>query len=140
MNNFDSQIILTQIENPFRNNNEMITVSKKIKIWKFPSILMITLKRFDLRMRKNNQLVTFPVKDLDLSKYCSDYNSKSPKVFDLIGVCNHSGNLCGGHYYAYCLCDDNQWREFNDSSVTNMDESDVVTNSAYVLFYRVKSD
>jgi len=40
----------------------------------------------------------------------------------------------GGHYTAYCL-NGQQWYYFNDSSVTPVAPEQVVTASAYVLFY-----
>ena len=125
-----------QLEDSFKFKDKKYTVKKKIDVWNFPSILMITFKRFDMMLRKNNQMIDFPLKELDLSKYCSGYSSRSHKKFNLVGVCNHSGNLRGGHYYAYTLCDDNIWRQFNDKHVMEMNSEKVVTNSAYVLFYR----
>jgi hypothetical protein len=42
----------------------------------------------------------------------------------------------GGHYYAYCRPNDGeQWVEFNDSRVDDVDGS-VITPAAYILFFR----
>ena len=128
-----------ELEYKFKFNNRKYNVRKKIDIWTFPSILMITFKRFDIMLRKNNQKIEFPLKDLDLSRYCYGYNSKAPKKFDLIGVCNHTGNLRGGHYYAYTYCNDGNWRNFNDKYVSIINPDSVITNAAYVLFYRAQN-
>lgn len=56
-------------------------------------------------------------------------------MYDLYAVCNHQGVLGGGHYYAFAL-NQGQWRCYNDNHVSKMRERDVVTPSAYLLFYR----
>ena len=50
---------------------------------------------------------------------------------------NHYGGLGGGHYTAYCLNDDGEWCYFDDSRVTtDIDPKEVVTDAAYVVYYR----
>ena len=45
--------------------------------------------------------------------------------------------LTGGHYTAYCLNYLNdQWYEFDDQYVTEVDVGQVINCEAYVLFYR----
>lgn len=127
-----------ELEDSFKYKNKEYTVKKKIDVWKFPSLLMVTFKRFDMMLRKNSQKIEFPVKNLDLTKFCSGYSNTSPHKFDLVGVCNHSGNLRGGHYYAHCLCHDDKWRQFNDKFVSVISDEDIVTDAAYVLFYRAQ--
>jgi ubiquitin C-terminal hydrolase len=122
-------------ENLFEQNGKMISIEKKINIWEFPKILMVTFKRFDENLQKNNHFINFPLKNLDLSPYCLNYTNSSAK-FNLFGVCNHSGGVRGGHYYAYCLGDDNKWREFNDNQVSEILVENVVSSHAYVLFYK----
>ena len=39
---------------------------------------MITIKRYDILMRKNNQMIDFPIHDLNVSKFSSGYSSKYP--------------------------------------------------------------
>jgi len=126
------------LDDIFKFKDKEYSVKKKLHIWKFPKVLMITLKRYDMLMRKNNQMIDFPLEDLDISKFCSNYSTSYPVNFDLVGVCNHVGGLHGGHYYAYCKCEDGKWRQFNDKHVTIMDKEDVVSKDAYVLFYRAK--
>uniref|UniRef100_A0A3P8TJ48 ubiquitinyl hydrolase 1 n=1 Tax=Amphiprion percula TaxID=161767 RepID=A0A3P8TJ48_AMPPE len=60
---------------------------------------------------KINDMVDFPVRNLDLSKFC-------------IGMIGNSQRSDVG------------WRLFDDSTVTMVEESQVVTRYAYVLFYR----
>jgi len=49
------------------------------------------------------------------------------------------GNCGGGHYTAYCKnFVDKNWYEYDDSVVTKLNKSDIVSKAAYVLFYRRK--
>ena len=122
-------------------------VNKKMDIFKAPYYLIIQLKRFkqDHEMgqsfifnlfssNKNTSLVSFPINDLDLSKYILS-NDNSGKKYKLIGVINHYGGSSFGHYTAYCL-NDNQWFEYNDESVSPIDENNLISSAAYVLFYK----
>jgi len=57
-------------------------------------------------------------------------------IYDLIAVISHRGGLYGGHYIAYCRNFlDKCWYEFNDQSVTKVDEAYVENVEAYVVFY-----
>ena len=54
---------------------------------------------------------------------------------------NHIGGMHGGHYTAYCKnAGDGRWYNFDDGTVRKMDEEDVVSSSAYVLFYRARDE
>lgn len=45
-------------------------------------------------------------------------------VYELFAVMIHSGSAQGGHYFAYIRSfDTGQWYNFNDSSVTAIDEN-----------------
>lgn len=107
---------------------------RQLVFWKTPDVLVMTLKRFNM-MHKVSKMIDFPLEGLDLSDYVNGYD-KHRSVYDLYGVSNHTGGTLGGHYYAYCKMEDGNWYNFNDSSVTPMKESEVVTSAAYVLFYR----
>lgn len=70
---------------------------KKIDIWKLPSILIVCLKRFKVIGRTNKynkieDLVTFPMNNLDLSPYVSS-PQKERSMYDLFAVANHEGNM-----------------------------------------------
>ena len=57
-------------------------------------------------------------------------------MYNLYGVCNHTGGAMGGHYTANVRTADGSWYNFNDMSVTKINESRAVTPEAYCLFYR----
>uniref|UniRef100_A0A4W5MUW3 ubiquitinyl hydrolase 1 n=1 Tax=Hucho hucho TaxID=62062 RepID=A0A4W5MUW3_9TELE len=124
--------------------------SKQLLLWRLPNVLIIQLKRFSFRSfiwrDKINDMVDFPVRNLDLSKFCIGQKDdmQQPPIYDLYAVINHYGGMIGGHYTAYARLPSAQnsqrsdvgWRLFDDSTVTMVEESQVVTRYAYVLFYR----
>ncbi|XP_019360137.1 PREDICTED: ubiquitin carboxyl-terminal hydrolase 19, partial [Gavialis gangeticus] len=123
--------------------------SKQLMLWRLPNILIIQLKRFSFRSfiwrDKINDMVDFPVRSLDLSKFCIGQKEEQQlPMYDLYAVINHYGGMIGGHYTAYARLPSDKnsqrsdvgWRLFDDSTVTMVDESQVVTRYAYVLFYR----
>ena len=121
---------------------------KKMEIYKTPKVLILHLKRFKTSKinsigsyyytsgsSKINNLVEFPLKELNLTKYIK---SNSGGIYDLFGVSNHYGGLYGGHYTASCVNHmDGKWYDFNDSNTEEIEDSNkIVSEAAYVLFYR----
>lgn len=118
--------------------------SKKLDLWRLPDILVFHLKRFSYSRWLKNKLdtfVNFPIHNLDLSKYVKSKDaSEGSHVYELYAISNHYGGLGGGHYSAYCKLNDGKWYHFDDSHVSPVNESDIKTSAAYVLFYqRVKT-
>eukprot|EP00002_Diphylleia_rotans_P024012 TRINITY_DN4731_c3_g1_i1.p1 TRINITY_DN4731_c3_g1~~TRINITY_DN4731_c3_g1_i1.p1 ORF type:complete len:903 (-),score=181.67 TRINITY_DN4731_c3_g1_i1:298-2895(-) len=114
--------------------------TKKYGIHRYPNVLVIQLKRFISNGRyrdKIDTLVRFPIRGLKISNHNweEDQVEESP-IYDLHAISNHMGGLGGGHYTAYGLNSESQkWYSFNDSSTSLVSESQIVTSSAYVLFY-----
>jgi ubiquitin carboxyl-terminal hydrolase 8 len=115
-----------------------IDVKKKISFWSFPNILVIDFKRFNSRNQKNQVLITFPLDNLDLSKYVVGYK-KTSYNYELYGICNHTGGVLGGHYTSYVKNANGKWYHFNDTSVTEINRDAIVSPKAYCLFYRKKT-
>uniref|UniRef100_A0A8D2ZSM7 ubiquitinyl hydrolase 1 n=1 Tax=Scophthalmus maximus TaxID=52904 RepID=A0A8D2ZSM7_SCOMX len=113
--------------------------SKQLLLWRLPNVLIIQLKRFSFRSfiwrDKINDMVDFPVRNLDLSKFCIGQKDEmqQPPIYDLYAVINHYGGMIGGHYTAYAPP---AKRQEQPATVTMVEESQVVTRYAYVLFYR----
>ena len=65
-------------DNAITNDNTGIKedIYKKLSFWSFPSILTIDIKRFNYQNRKNQILITFPLENLDLSKYVVGYKKE----------------------------------------------------------------
>ena len=117
-------------------------IMKGACFWSFPKILVITLKRFspDGKYKMNN-IIEFPLTDLNLSKYIKGYNPNS-YVYDLFGVCNHmDDNVSGGHYTAFVKNISNQWIHYNDNIVETIQNPNIIISPmAYCLFYRKKNN
>eukprot|EP00057_Strongylocentrotus_purpuratus_P014458 XP_011668932.1 PREDICTED: ubiquitin carboxyl-terminal hydrolase 19 [Strongylocentrotus purpuratus] len=121
--------------------------TKQMLLWRLPSTLIIQLKRFSfgnmLWRDKINKMVEYPVRGLDLSPYCHGSHG-TPLIYDLYGVINHHGGILGGHYTSFGRLastadwskNEHDWRLFDDNHVTTVSEKNVVTRSAYLLFYR----
>jgi len=118
-------------------------VDKKIVICKLPRILIIHLKRFSLDGRWRQKLQTtveFPLTDLNV-----DYTNVLPQsaygptfsksAYNLCAVVNHYGHLDGGHYTAFTKLENQRWYTFDDGNVTEMKDTDVISQAAYILFY-----
>jgi len=125
-----------------------VVAHKKMEIFKSPDYLLIHLKRFShtrnqmFGSRKLNDYIEFPAEGLDMTNYCAE-SRDGPKgkkmVYDLYGVSNHFGSMGGGHYTAYCKNPVyKKWYDFDDSDVSRINQSNLCTKAAYVLFYKLR--
>ncbi|KAK8685100.1 hypothetical protein V6N13_041109 [Hibiscus sabdariffa] len=117
---------------------------KKLDLWMLPEVIVFHLKRFTYGRYLKNKIdtfVNFPIHTLDLSKYVLNKDGQS-YIYELYAISNHYGGLGGGHYTAYAkLVEENRWYHFDDSHVSPVNESDIKTSAAYLLFYkRVRSE
>jgi ubiquitin carboxyl-terminal hydrolase 8 len=115
-------------------------IQKKIVFWNLPNILIITFQRFSADgKRKIQSCIDFPLENLDMSRYVSGYNSKK-YIYDLFGICNHTGGVLGGHYTSFVKNSQNEWIHYNDTNVEIIkDSQNLITPMAYCLFYRKKN-
>ncbi|ESK87571.1 ubiquitin-specific protease [Moniliophthora roreri MCA 2997] len=134
--------------------------SKQLSLARLPPILVIHLKRFEANGRFSDKIdtfVDFPLKSLDFTSYMppplpagadhgrlnggvpmspDDPRSQMPPYkYDLYGVTNHTGNLSSGHYTAY-VASGGGWKYCDDSTIKDVDHKQVVSQKAYVLFYK----
>ena len=114
-------------------------IQKRIVFWNLPKILIITFKRFSADGRRKIQnCIDFPLENLDMSKYVTGYNSKK-YMYDLFGICNHTGGVLGGHYTSFVKNSQNEWIHYNDTNVEIIKTTQkLITPMAYCLFYRKK--
>lgn len=132
--------------------------TKKLTITRLPKNLIIHLKRFDNRLNKNNNMITYPFR-LDLTEFwANDFDGRLPAGvtnelptrgqvppfnYKLYGVACHFGSLYGGHYTAYVDKGIGKgWYYFDDTNYrTVKNPNEPITSNAYVLFYkRIYSD
>nr|XP_004543516.2 inactive ubiquitin carboxyl-terminal hydrolase 50 isoform X2 [Maylandia zebra] len=107
-----------------------------------PEILMLHLKRFGCKGKKQVKLTTnvaFPMK-LDLTPFLSSsVHNVSDSSYHLYAVVNHTGHLNMGHYTALCHNASAQtWHLFDDSLVREVQDTLVQSPNAYMLLYSRK--
>ena len=120
------------------NCNKHVEATKNFSIFYVPRLLIICLSRFSKRgygYSKNDEYIDFPLENLDMGKYICGPDKENSK-YDLFAVSQHFGGTGGGHYTAVCRNMDGKWYDYNDSSCSPDSSSNVVSSSAYVLFYR----
>lgn len=98
---------------------------------------MVHLKRFDNKQRKIKNFIEYD-KEIDLNNFSlSSVNKNKEKTYyRLNSILVHEGSsIYSGHYYCYVRVSDNNWYCFNDDSVRKVDESKVLKQTPYLLFY-----
>ena len=114
---------------------KQVLAEKSIELWKAPEILTIHLKRFAHGYTGSRKLtcnVSYP-DVLDMNRYIVGEGGVRYRLF---GVCEHHGDLVGGHYTAHIRNMDNQkWYFFNDSVCKPSDPEAPHNEEAYLLFY-----
>jgi ubiquitin C-terminal hydrolase len=127
-------------ENAYLNEatNEKEDVDKGVLFWSFPQILIIDIKRYNFAGKKLNNIIDVPLENVSFSKYINGYNSSS-YIYDLYGICNHSGGTLGGHYTSYVKAKNSKWYEFNDTMVREINQDNLISNKSYCFFYRKKN-
>ena len=118
--------------------NTKCNAEKKSMLWSIPPRLIIQLKRFTNHSRINTT-IDFPIEELDMSKYMSEYTS-SKCIYDLYGVIVHSGGLNSGHYVSFTKNPVNSlWYLYDDAKVLQIEnntlEARIKNSGAYVLLY-----
>ena len=113
-------------------------------LWKLPPVLVIKLTRFQQHFingtphfKKIDQLVDYPLRNLDLSPFVS-YPLQSNKKYHLYAICCHSGAIGLGHYYSVCYDPkQDQWINYSDTTISSCHPESL--NDAYMFFY-VRND
>ncbi|KAF6198870.1 hypothetical protein GE061_006893 [Apolygus lucorum] len=118
--------------------------TKKFDISRLPPVLIVALKRFTQEdgswLHKKENLVSYPLDNLDMSRFTVQGSEQRHKVYDLYAMSTHSGTLQSGHYRAICKSPwAKKWYLFDDQSVEPLTESSVQSNpEVYILFYIAK--
>lgn len=112
--------------------------------WKLPNILIIKLNRFKhtlfngfVRTHKIENLIEFPITELNISKYSAPHINDCT-TYRLYAICHHMGTLSTGHYYASCYDPHKKtWFTYNDTHISPIDNPlDLIKQDAYILFYQ----
>lgn len=116
-------------------HSKNVDAVKQMMFWSTPKVLIVAFKRYGNNGIKRNCFIDFPLKELNLENYCVGYDKYTSK-YDLYGICNHGGGSGFGHYWAYIKNENGNWHKYNDDDVTLINESNIITQSAYCLFYK----
>ena len=111
---------------------------RQIDLWQLPPFLIFSISRFsfDFSAKKLSNFVDYPVDDLDIETWvASDAPLQLSTHYELYAVVEHEGTVNRGHYTALVKVDE-KWMAVNDGRIA--DAARVITNNAYVLFYRWK--
>ena len=115
---------------------------KTLQIMKAPYFLIIQIKRFKsltglFNNSKNDTLVDFPISNFSLDPYIVNRKEDEHYIYDLFAINQHFGWSIGGHYTAF-IKNNEQWYDFDDETVSKINDNKLVTNNAYLLFYKIK--
>jgi hypothetical protein len=119
---------------------------KQMEFYYLPKLFVVCLKRFSQGRRsywgglsKNSDFINFPLDNMDMKDYVCGPD-KNHSIYDCFAVSQHYGSLGGGHYTAICKNIDNKWYSYNDSSCSETSKNQAISDAAYVIFYRRKTD
>lgn len=115
--------------------NQKIQPERKLVFWNLSDVLIIQLKRYNSNGNKINKDIKYS-ELLDMSKYTINYADKDT-LYKLVGICIQDGGLNGGHYYAICRNNNNEWYIYNDANVKKIDKKEVYNYKPYCLFYKL---
>jgi hypothetical protein len=116
-------------DNKYKPNDELgyQVADRGTEFAEFPAVLHLHLKRFEYDwerdcMAKINDRYEF-METIDLSEFCpvkEGAEPSPPNIYKLHSVMVHSGDVFGGHYYAYIRpkCTGDQWFKFDDDRVS----------------------
>ena len=126
-----------------------MSATKQMSISMLPRYLIVHFKRFSYLSNQTTRKITkhieFPINGLDMSHICQEINfgenivKDNKCIYDLYAISNHYGTLSGGHYSAFCKSIiNNNFYEFDDTSIKLLEESKIPSYAAYVLFYKLR--
>lgn len=113
---------------------KLVKAVKRLSIRRAPNVLMIQLKRFDQRARKDSRFIEFPSK-LDLCQYMHGFKNGNV-LYQLTGIVVHQGSSRQfGHYVACVRNAQGNWILKDDCTGRQVNLQFVLRQKAYVLFY-----
>jgi ubiquitin carboxyl-terminal hydrolase 36/42 len=118
---------------------QLVPAIKRYTLHKASKILLINFKRFEFgkNSHKLSHLVRYP-EYLNVKSYMSEENSNDQSLdYRLYAVLVHVGSsMHSGHYYSYVRSPNNRWYKADDTTMTQCDLNQVLTqHGAYILCY-----
>lgn len=130
------EVEMLEGDNKYHADGHGLQDAKKgVLIQSFPPVLQLQLKRFEYdpyrnRTVKINDKYIF-TRTLDLNKFGKDSDDANVDLtYELYGVFVHSGDVGGGHYYAFIRpTPANEWYKFDDSTVQTVPEKRAIEDN-----------
>ena len=98
---------------------------KKIRVWKLPKVLIITLKRFDYMGRKMHNVVSLENSNTyHFTEYfdADSYEKSKTIPYHITSTVDHFGSTMGGHYSAQCFSPIyKSWYRYDDEIAFKLD-------------------
>lgn len=100
---------------------------KRLTLTKIPDILVITIKRYNNVIEKNNSNITIS----------NSFNIDNNKL-ELFSIVNHFGPcVYAGHYTSYIkYMKDDLWYHMDDNNINQIDINSINSSNVYMLFYK----
>lgn len=136
---FNNELMNKENDNQYfcDKDNKLKDVIKCNLIYHCPDYLIIQLKRWNQNLKKNQRIIHYDMDTLDLNEYLDETSPfKENSTYSLFGIINHSGNVFGGHYFSFIKNFNNNWYEFNDTNVKQINNTKLLSNKNYCFIYR----
>lgn len=122
-----------------KNCNRKTLTEFTEKILSLPKVCIFQLQRMGMNLKKNNELVDFPIENLNLSEFL--LSKKQAENYDLIAVSNHIGSsVRNGHYTSFVkfFLFEQDWYSLDDRNVVKLNKNEIKSPNNYILFYEQK--
>lgn len=104
-------------------------------IWKLPSSLFITLRRFNPNGSKNMIICPYNGENIEYSEFFAKESNDPSRnwIYELKGICDHHGSHMGGHYNTQ-FKHINEWWKIDDETATKQILQ--FSSANYILLFR----
>lgn len=114
----------------------------KTTFWTLPNILIVCLKRFNKFRKIQTPMIisnsTSPLEgdfSIKINMSCFLESENESVIYEVYGMCIHSGSLMGGHYYSVIKTANGTWYVFNDQEVSEIKNPKTEIPSLYSKSY-----
>jgi len=113
---------------------------KAARIWRMPTVVVISLKRFETDGNGCSQKINTVVGDVEqisLSKWSVSMSGEEVgnRGLQLRAIGNHHGRYGGGHYLGLCRAVEDVWHMYDDLDVRDLNPRALCNEYNYILFY-----
>lgn len=116
---------------------------KRERISKLPAILLLSFKRFTNTGAKIRGTITWDLNALSLQSWCAFRrcpftNQSIQPDYSTFAVIEHQGSAQSGHYHMYAREGTDAWKNYDDSDIRTVPDTEVISADSYILFLTPK--